>query len=108
MTHPILGNQYAGSCVVCLRGTDTGIACEGELEWLAAFLTILGVPRRDATTIVENSDHEIDGTGRGQVTFRVCQGCAAEAETDRKSLPQPALIYVGGEIPCVRQPEVWA
>jgi len=48
MTRPGLDGSYRETCIVCLRGTDTGLAFEGEAEWLLAGLEQLGVPEDEA------------------------------------------------------------
>ena len=67
----ILGN-YAGSCVSCLSGTDTALAFEGEIEWLAAVLINLGVPHDQAVATVRDPETPmeiVDGSDRYQAVF---------------------------------------
>ena len=45
---PGLRGSYEGSCVVYLRGTDTGFAVRGDGEAVIAGLIVAGVPESDA------------------------------------------------------------
>jgi hypothetical protein len=45
---PGLRGSYHGSCVVCLRGTDTGFAVRGPAEAVIAGLIAAGVPESEA------------------------------------------------------------
>jgi hypothetical protein len=45
---PGLRGSYRGSCVVCLRGTDTGFAVRGPAEAVIAALIVAGVPESEA------------------------------------------------------------
>jgi hypothetical protein len=44
---PGLRGNYSGSCVVCLRGTDTGFAVRGDAEAVIAALIAAGVPESE-------------------------------------------------------------
>lgn len=88
-----------GSCIVCLAGTDTGLAFAGSREWLAAGLTVLGVPQSEAVATVEQT---IDGSDRSPTTFRVCTDCVRASGS---GLPGPALIHAGATVPCVWEPK---
>lgn len=89
--------QLSGSCIVCLTGTDTALAFAGSLEWKAAALVVLGVPQREAIATV---DQFVDGSDRAAVTIRVCASCVRNS---RANFPEPALVYVGGEVPCIQE-----
>ena len=53
MPAPGIDGTYDGSCVACLRGTDTGLAFTGEAEWIIAGMMMLGIPEDQATIMVE-------------------------------------------------------
>jgi hypothetical protein len=75
---PGLDGTYDGSCIVCLEGTDTGLAFRGSAEWSTAGLMVLGVPQDQATAIVQEANGSPAGTlPAGLVTtgVRVCRGC---------------------------------
>lgn len=84
MPAPGLDGTYRGSCVVCLRGTDTGLAFVGEGEWAIAGLMRLGIPRGEASIMVSAAT----GCDPGKVPIeevmlpvRVCRQCAAASGT---------------------------
>lgn len=88
--------NYVGSCVACMRGTDTGLAFRGEIEFIAAALMMLGVPENQAISIVKTSDAIlIDGENRFVATMRVCAGCAERARVPVK----PVLLIDGADVP---------
>ena len=77
---PGLDGTWRDSCVVCLQGTDTGLAFVGEAEWVIAGLTVLGIPEDQGTTMIS----EVTGCAPGNVPLgevtmhvRVCAKCAA-------------------------------
>lgn len=88
----------AGSCIVCLHGTDTALGFVGSIEWVCAGLMNLGVPDAEAVATVENSPIPVDGSGRFHAVYRVCSACVSET-----NLPAPSLIYNGGEITTITQ-----
>lgn len=96
-------NCQSGPCIVCLTGTDTALAFSGSLEWLAGGLHVLGVPTREAILTVEAATVHINDEGRAQITYRVCRPCA---KRNAPTLPTPALVHIGAQIPCVTQPAV--
>lgn len=77
---PGLDGSYRDTCVVCLRGTDSGVVFYGEPEWAVAGLDVLGVPEDQAPTIVVNSigDPVNNTVPDGVVAFpvKVCAECA--------------------------------
>jgi hypothetical protein len=102
MPMPGLQGDYEGSCVACQTGTDTGLAFEGEAEWLIAGLTVLGLSEHEASLMV--SEHL--GGSAGEVPdgvhsmgVRVCAACVAKSPA---SFPAPALV--GGALPTIRPP----
>ena len=92
------------SCVACLRGdTNTGLALEGEGEWVIAGLMRMEIPKRDATVLVEDAAVERYGCDPGklpvevmQIPYRVCAECAAKAGLTVGPVETPPLY---------RQPE---
>lgn len=94
-------SDYAGSCAVCLTGTDTGISFEGEPDWLVAGLNILGVPYEQAVATVDPNMPPLDDHGRARITYRVCQRCVKKCPA---SFPNPKLLISAGTIPVIHQP----
>ncbi len=98
---PGLNSDYSGTCIACLKPTDTGLGVRGEAEWHAAFLINLGIPQDEATATVS------DGTGLVpdgvyERAYQVCRGCAPA------HFPVPALALPGSSLPAVGQPEASA
>lgn len=82
-----LDGSYAGSCVVCLRGTDTGLAFVGEAVFAAEGLNALGLPVEQAVATIQVFAEQEMGCARGTMpegeqtwVFRVCQDCADHSE----------------------------
>ena len=69
-----------GSCIVCGQGTDTGFASEGKAEWHTATLIVkLGLPEKEASTLVSISTGNEPGTvrdGRVVLGYKLCGTCA--------------------------------
>lgn len=92
-----LDGTYRDSCVVCMRGTDTGLAFIGEAEWAVAGLTLLGVPENLALSILSAAtgcDPGMVPEGEITIEVRVCKGHA-----DAVGLP---VGLVAGGVPGVR------
>jgi hypothetical protein len=74
-----LNGDFRGTCIGCMRGTDTGLAFKGEAEWAIAGVVICGVPLDQAVVIVSDGlgvgGGEVPG---GEVVFgvRCCHACA--------------------------------
>lgn len=98
---PGLDGTYSGTCMKCMRPTDTTLAVRGEPEWHAAFLIILGLPKDEAMATVEMFSPPLDGQGRYEGFYRVCTKCAAKAS---KTLPKPVLALNGELVPMIAQP----
>ncbi len=101
---PNLQGDYRGSCVVCLRGTDTALSFTGEAEWLVAGLQGLGIPDDQALVMTEEffaekgADPGMVLDGDHTMPVRVCAECVAEA---KPPFPAPGLPAFG--VPNVRQ-----
>jgi len=97
-----IDGTYSGSCVSCMRGTDTAISFAGSAEWIMAGLTVLGVPEKEAIDMTVN----MFGCSPGMVPVgdnlsaivRVCRPCARKARGD---FPKPVVYCEGAEIPIV-------
>ena len=79
---PNLDSDDAGTCLVCLRATDTALAFTGPAEWIVAGLMALGVPNDQAITMVEDFTGANEGKaipGLMSVPMRVCESCAEKA-----------------------------
>lgn len=74
MPAPGIDGTYRHACVVCLRGTDTGLAFRGEPGQCVAGLVRLGVPREQAALMVP-----VGGAAGDVITVpvRACRECAA-------------------------------
>jgi hypothetical protein len=95
---PGLDGSYTGTCIGCLRPTDTAFGIRGVAEWHAAGLTRLGVPMDEALGLVGMAGMEAGSTDRYDAAYRVCGRCAARAGF-------PTVLAVDGEaIPTMVQP----
>ena len=94
LPRPNLQGNYRGSCVVCMRGTDTALAFTGPAEWHLAGLVGLGVPEGEAEATYRSglrdsgwvgADDEVPSASftRG---FRVCAECV---NNSRANFPAP-------------------
>jgi hypothetical protein len=84
---PIPGPQgdYSGTCVVCMRPTDTGLAFQGRAEWAVAGLIVLGLEQDVAVvtlSVSTGSDPGKSPTGSQWFGFRVCSECASRADME--------------------------
>lgn len=95
---PGLDGTYSGTCVGCLRATDTALAVKGDPEWHAAFLVNIGLPMKEASALVL-SQHDDPEYGPGIRLYRVCGKCTAKVP----SLPEPALVMEGNPVPVIGQ-----
>lgn len=75
---PGLRGDYSDTCVICLRGTDTGIGLAGRSQFVAAVLHVLGVPLADAMIIV-GEDHNLASDEPVSLIMQVCASCAEAA-----------------------------
>lgn len=79
-----LQGTYESSCVVCMRGTDSGLAFRGVAEWATAGLMVLGVPDDQAAIIISTATGSDPGkvpAGEITVPVRVCQDCVKDSGT---------------------------
>jgi hypothetical protein len=80
---PGLKGNYEGSCVSCLRGTDTAIGLRGEAEWMIAFLVAkLQMPMEEAVTtfsVATGCDPGNVPSGEFAVRVTLCKECAGKA-----------------------------
>jgi len=97
-----LQGDFEGTCIVCLRPTDTGLAFKGDGDFLVAGLTVLGLPMDEAAATVSYFFGIPPGTvpsGVRTLTIQVCKDCVAKT-----SLPAPVLAFSGAALPCIQQP----
>ena len=99
-----LDGTYTGTCIACVRPTDTALGFRGEPEAHAAFLIALGVPKREAIATTESFLPEFAAKygspdGLPQSIYRVCGKCAAKAK-----LPPPVLALPGHPVPVIYLP----
>lgn len=74
-----LQGTHEEACIVCLNGTDTGLAFTGEAEWVIAGLARLGVPVDQASVIVSDATGDRPGivpAASFTLAFQVCDNCA--------------------------------
>lgn len=102
---PGIMGDYRESCVVCMQGTDTGLAVQGEAEVAQAVLQVMGVPSDQAATMAEDYFAEVHGCTDGKVpagtiTFpvRICKACAEKTGTGMMPglLPEVPVYSHGG------------
>jgi hypothetical protein len=104
---PNLQGNYRGACIVCLKGTDTGLTFRGRAEWIYAGLHVLGIPEDQVGATLASAwrergmDVPDDEVPRGEITetFRVCGECVSKTP-----FPEPALLIPGGPIPLIEEP----
>lgn len=97
------GPVGAGTCVSCLKPTDTAIDVDGEAEFHMATLMILGLPDDQAASMVGQLTNAPAGqafSGRRMAAYRVCTACVERTGTN---MPRPGLAIPGAEIPTVYQ-----
>lgn len=85
MPPPNLRGDYAGSCVACMQGTDTGLAFIGDAVFAAAGLTALGIPEDQVQFTLAAAAGNVDGEvpeGEMPVVVRVCASCASRADLE--------------------------
>ena len=90
---PGLDGTYTGTCVACLRGTDTALAFRGPAEWAAAGLVRLGLPMAEAIATIEAFPGMVEADGATRM-FRVCERCAHKAGMTVAVLHEGAAIPV--------------
>lgn len=73
---PGLRGDYTGSCVACMRGTETAIAIRGPAEAAIVVLARLGVDQDVAEAMLSGSPGMVPD-GDGPWGFRLCAACAA-------------------------------
>jgi hypothetical protein len=98
MSGPGLQGTHEGSCVVCLKGTDTAVILVGEAEPVAAAYVHLGIPKCEAARIVSTATGCSPGmvpAGEIKVRTRLCRQCAG---------PFPVGLDAGDTLPIVRPP----
>ncbi|QWF78675.1 hypothetical protein [Amycolatopsis sp. CA-230715] len=82
---PNLHGNYAGSCVVCLKGTDTGLVFIGDAAFISAGLTALGIPKDQVVHTLAAATGGVDGAhpaGDMPMGVRVCKSCARRADLE--------------------------
>ena len=104
---PGLDGTYNGTCVACLRATDTALGVRGVPEWHAGFLVAVGLPEQEADATVSRFLAELAAGGGYRVeageydmVYRVCGRCASRVP----SLPAPVLVIPGNPVPTIAQP----
>jgi hypothetical protein len=79
---PGLSGDYRGSCVICMRGTETAIGIRGAAEAGIAFLCVLGLNAETANATFEAAtgcDRGMVPTGINTWTFKLCEECVKKA-----------------------------
>lgn len=75
---PGINNTYDGACVVCYRGTDTGVAFDCDADFAMAALTMLGVPMDQAIATVQRV-HATQMNPNKPWAVHLCRRCAARS-----------------------------
>lgn len=106
---PGVDGTFHGSCVACMRGTDSALAFSGPIEWYCAALVLLGVSEDGAFVMgqlavssgeLELLDRPAASVPHYWVVARVCDACAA-----RSPFPEPVVVRPGAGIPTVKCPD---
>ena len=84
---PGIRGDYEGACLMCFVGTDTGVALQGEPEWIMSVLMILGFDCDSAIDAVSYWCTEKYGSPLGTVpdhdilmAIRLCGSCTTAAD----------------------------
>lgn len=98
-----LQGGYWGTCLNCIRPTDTALAFRGEPEWIIAGLHMLGLSVEDAKEVflMLPGSATLTESGRQEMHVRVCCQCVRRS---RAAFPDPVLLQPGGQLPCIVQP----
>lgn len=96
-----------GSCTICGRGTDTGVAIRGEAEWAHAALRTLGVPDWEIVNMIS----VITGCDLGKVpvgvftmVITICEACCDRSVFAKRGL-KPVVLVHEAAVPVIDQPE---
>lgn len=92
---PGLDGTYRGSCVVCLKGTDTAVGIEGIAEFVAATLNIMGLADDEAANTLSEAtgcDPGMVPPGRFTVIIRLCRDCAGKGDRKFQVGPFPGNV----------------
>jgi hypothetical protein len=100
---PGLDGSFRESCIVCMRGTDTGLGVIGEPEWQIAVLVVLGVPTDEAVATwrvfaAELAADPSSGPQDEVHRIRVCRSCADASGSGLQVAP------LTGPVPGYRAP----
>ena len=98
MSGPGLQGTYEGSCVVCLKGTDTAVLLVGRAEWVVTVYMHLGIPENEAAGAVSTATGCSPGmvpAGEINVRTRLCRQCARSF---------PVGLDAGETLPMIRKP----
>ena len=94
-----LDGTHSGTCIICLRATDTALGVRGDAEWHAGFLMALGMPTDEAAAVAgKYLGYIVDPPGFA--AYRVCARCAAKVP----SFPTPVLATNDAILPTIGQP----
>jgi hypothetical protein len=103
-----LQGNHTGTCVVCIKPTDTALAFKGDPEWAIAGLQMLGLTPDHAYRTLLVAWRERYGTQDGQVpdhevceAIRVCRGCVRACSA---LFPDPGLAVAEAYVPVIEQP----
>ena len=103
LTLPSQRSLPGGTCAVCLQPTDTGLRFSGEVAWVIAALSVLGVPTPEGADMVAlppGPDPAPVPGARRELTVHVCDSCAIDSGAP---FPKPVRLGAGYRLPCVRQ-----
>jgi hypothetical protein len=100
---PGLNGDYTDTCLICGRGTDTGLAFVGEVDWCIAGIVHLGIPMDQAIAMARfkgaNQRPLVDSEegDETKLMVRACQECVTAAD------PRMKVGLTIGEVPAYRQ-----
>jgi hypothetical protein len=99
---PGLQGDYAGSCFVCMKPTELGVATLGDVDFTMAFLVALGVPDDEADQLIRLDPRLVPAPDAPRV-WRLCTSCAQAINVVPKLLVCDDGVPVLGQHPDERQ-----
>lgn len=88
---------FSGTCIVCLKPTDTAVAFLGPPEMAMGALMAMGVPEDQAVATIEAGMEPLDYVLRSPIALRVCATCATRAHLSVGPADGDVPLYDAGE-----------
>ncbi|GAA1961698.1 hypothetical protein [Amycolatopsis minnesotensis] len=82
---PNIQGNYTGSCVACMKGTNTGLVLVGDAAFVSAGLIALGIPQHQVQFVLAAATGHPDGelsAGEMPAVVRACASCARRAKME--------------------------